>query len=144
MMDFTLWRVGYPKITLQAAGTSTTRKSTSRLLDLVLSQKRTGRQIIPVGFTSFPPKPRIGFTKGTISRLGCTGFSQAIPRYDVHEAAVSIRIHCTITLAIFISMTRGSLWGEANRGASLPPNTIVGAAKQGPSSAVSTRCAFLS
>ena len=42
------------------------------------------------------------------------------------ELPVSIKISCTITLAIFNLTTKGSSCGEANRGASFPANTIVG------------------
>jgi len=38
------------------------------------SPKRTGRRIIPVGVTSCPLKPRIGFTEGTMSRPGRASF----------------------------------------------------------------------
>ena len=39
---------------------------------------------------------------------------------------MSIRILRTIAFATFIPSTKGSLCGEANLGASLPPNTIMG------------------
>ena len=144
MTAFTLWRFGLPKMTLLVVGTSTTRKSTSRLLALVLSPKRTGRRIIHVGFTSYPPKPRIGCTKGTTSRSGCASFCKESQVMMSAKLPVSTKIRRTIALAIFISMIRGSLWGEVNRAASFPPNTIMGTVKQGPRFAVSTCYAFLS
>ncbi|KAJ8421469.1 LOW QUALITY PROTEIN: hypothetical protein Cgig2_028799 [Carnegiea gigantea] len=52
--------LGCPKTTLWAMGTSTTRKSSSKFFALPLSSNRSGSRIIPAGFTSYPPKPRIG------------------------------------------------------------------------------------
>ena len=63
-------------------GMSTTKTSTSKFLALTLSPKRRTSWIIPVGLTSCPPKPRMGWTKGIIS---LPGFLQVIPGDDVHR-----------------------------------------------------------
>ncbi|KAJ8423978.1 hypothetical protein Cgig2_008753 [Carnegiea gigantea] len=137
-------RIGRPRITLQAVGISTIKKSPSRFLDLSLSPKRTERRIIPVRFTSCPPKPKMGCIKVTMSHPRCVNFFKQSQVMMSIELPVSIRIHRTIALAIFISMTKGSLCGEANRGASFPPNTIVGTVVRAPCVVVSTCCALLS
>jgi len=125
-------------------GTLTTKKSTSRFLHLSLSPKRIERRIIPVGFTSCLLKPKMGCTKGTMSRPGFVSFFKKSQVIMLTELLVSIRIRCAIALAIFISTTKGSLSGEANHEASFPPKTIVGTAVRGPYSVVSTYCALLS
>ncbi|KAJ8432366.1 hypothetical protein Cgig2_014985 [Carnegiea gigantea] len=117
-----------------AVGTSTTKKLTSRFLAFNLSPKRIGRRIIPVGFTSYPPKPKMGCIKGMMSHPGYVSFFKQSQVIMLTELPVSIRIHRTIALAIFISTTKGSLCGEAKRGASFPPNTIVGTVMQVPCS----------
>ncbi|KAJ8441092.1 hypothetical protein Cgig2_000353 [Carnegiea gigantea] len=121
-----------------AMGTLTTRKSTSRSLALSLSPKCIGRQIIQVVFTSYPPKPKMGCTKGTMSHPGCVSFFKQSQVMMLTELPKSIRIHPTIALAIFISTTKGSLCGKAKREASFLPNMIVGTIMRGPCSVVST------
>ncbi|KAJ8429036.1 LOW QUALITY PROTEIN: hypothetical protein Cgig2_016941 [Carnegiea gigantea] len=63
-------------------GTSTTKKSTSIFFAFPLSPKRKGRRIIPVGFTSCPPKRRIGWTRGTMSLSGYVSFFRHWPQWN--------------------------------------------------------------
>ncbi|KAJ8447167.1 hypothetical protein Cgig2_022896 [Carnegiea gigantea] len=121
MTTFTLQRLRCPRLTL---GTSTTKKSTSRFLAFSLLSKRIGKQIMPVWFTSCPPKPKMGCTKGTMSRPGYVSFWRQSQVMMSTELSVSIRILRAMMLATFISTTRRSLCGEAKRTTCLSPNTM--------------------
>jgi len=79
-----------------------------------------------------------------MSYPGCASFLKQSQVMISTELPVSIRIHRTTALAIFISTTRGLLWGDANRGASFPPNTMAGATMHDPCSTVRTCRTLLS
>jgi len=86
MTAFTLRRVVRPRITLLAVGTSTTKKLTSRFLVLSLSPKRTRRGIIPVEFTFYLPKPKMGVHQGNDVTSWVCELLQAVPGDDVNGA----------------------------------------------------------
>lgn len=106
-------------------GTFTTRKSTSRFLALVLLPKHSGRWTIPMGFSSCPPKPKMGCTRGTISLPRYSSFFKHSQVMVCTELPVSIRILRTIALATFISTTNRSLCRKVKCRPFPPPNTNV-------------------
>jgi len=65
-----------------------------------------------MGFTSCPPKPRIGYTKGTMSRTGCVSFFKQSQAMMSTELPVSTRIRRTIALVIF-SRRPGAIMGRS-------------------------------
>ncbi|KAJ8450721.1 LOW QUALITY PROTEIN: hypothetical protein Cgig2_021193 [Carnegiea gigantea] len=69
---------------------------------------------------------------GTMSRPGTTNFFKQSQVMISTKLPVSTWIRRMIALVIFISTTRGSLWGEVNRGESFPPNIMVGVVMHDP------------
>ncbi|KAJ8422192.1 hypothetical protein Cgig2_011944 [Carnegiea gigantea] len=136
--DLDIWRIGFELKLEQAVGTSTTKNCTSKFLALTLSPKRRGSRIFLVGLTSYPPEPRIGWTKGITSLPGYLSFFRQSQVMMSTELLVSIRILRTMVLATFISITSGSLCREAKCWPSSPPNTMVGTVTRLPYSAVRT------
>jgi len=91
-----------------------------------------------MGFTSCPPKPRIGCTRGMISLLGYLSFFKKSQVMMSTKLLVSIRIRHTIALATFNSTTNGSLCAEVKCGLSPPLNTIIAIVALVPCSAMRT------
>jgi len=119
--------------------TSISKKSTSRFRALDLPPNRSGRWVTHMGFTSCPPKPRMGCTRGTISLPRCLSLLKQSQVIMLAELSVSIKIRCTRELATFSSTTRGSLCGKLKCWPSCSSN-VAGMVMQFPCSAVRTCC----